>query len=154
RELRPMDWEKTAGDLNQLAKTIDDARRTLEREAAGRDRAKAGGPDRAARMRAANRALASVEGLRNTLRTWFAFYDGYDPAFSWWMQEPYKAADQALQAHTDVLRQRFGASAAGAGGDSGFGGRERGGRGGAGGGGPAGGGIGGRGGAGGGGGVG
>ncbi len=148
RELRPMDWGKTAGDLNQLAKTIDDARRALERDAAGRERAKSAGADRAARVRAANRALASVESLRNTLRTWFAFYDGYDPVFSWWMQEPYKAADQALQAHTDVLRQRFGASAAGAGGDAGFGGRGRGGRGGAGGGSPAGGGIGGRGGAG------
>jgi uncharacterized protein (DUF885 family) len=81
-------------------------------------------------VRAANRALASVEGLRNTLRTWFAFYDGYDPLFSWWMQEPYKVADQALQAHATSLRQRFGASAAGAGGDAGFGGRRRGGGGG------------------------
>ncbi len=116
RELKPMDWAKVAGDLNRLAKEIDESRRKLEREAPGRDRAQAQ-PDaaRAARVRAANRALASVEGLRNTLRTWFAFYDGYDPLFSWWMQEPYKVADQALQAHAASLRQRFGASAAGAG---------------------------------------
>ena len=60
-------------------------------------------------MRAANRALADVEGLRNTLRGWFGFYDGYDPLFTWWMHEPYKAADQALQAYADFLRQRFGA---------------------------------------------
>jgi uncharacterized protein (DUF885 family)/dienelactone hydrolase len=127
RELKPMDWAKVAGDLNHLAKQIDEARRKLERDAADKGPAKSADADRAKRVRAANRALASVEGLRGTLRTWFAFYDGYDPIFTWWMQEPYKSADQALQAHADVLRQRFGASAAGAGVDSGFGGRRRGG---------------------------
>jgi dipeptidyl aminopeptidase/acylaminoacyl peptidase/uncharacterized protein (DUF885 family) len=139
RELKPMDWAKVAGDLNRLAKDIDESRQKLEREASSRERGQNPGADRAARGRAANRALASVEGLRNTLRTWFAFYDGYDPMFSWWMQEPYKVADQALQAHAGSLRQRYGASAAGAGGDSGFGGRRRGGGGGPGGGGPGGG---------------
>lgn len=128
RELRPMDWAKAADDLNRLAKQVEESRKALEREPAARGRG-ANQPDanRAARVRAANRALASVEGLRNTLRAWFAFYDGYDPIFSWWMQEPYKSADQALQAHAGALRQRFGASAAGAGVDVGFGGRRRGG---------------------------
>ncbi len=141
RELKPMGWAKVASDLNQLAKQIDESRRGLERETPTRGRGP-GQPDanRAARVRAANRALASVEGLRNTLRAWFAFYDGYDPLFSWWMQEPYKAVDQALQSHAGSLRQRFGASAAGAGVDAGFGGRRRGGGGGPGGGGPGGGG--------------
>ena len=84
------------------------ARRALEQTAPGRDRA-------LAKVRSANRGLAAVEGLRNTLRTWFAFYDGYDPLFSWWMQEPYKAADQAVQDYAGALRQRYGASADGSG---------------------------------------
>ncbi len=130
RELKPMDWAKVAGDLNQLAKQIEEARKSLERDAGSKDRAKRDAGDRAARVRAANRALASTEGLRNTLRTWFAFYDGYDPIFTWWMQEPYRAVDRSLLAHADTLRQRFGASAAGAGVDAGFGGRRRGGGGG------------------------
>ncbi len=125
RALKPMEWSKVAGDLTRLAREIEAARRTLERTAPGRDPG-------LAKVRAANRALAAVEGLRNTLRTWFAFYDGYDPLFSWWMQEPYKATDQAIQAYAGSLRQRFGASATGS--DLGPGaGRRRGGGGGGGG---------------------
>ncbi|MHB1556296.1 MAG: DUF885 family protein [Isosphaeraceae bacterium] len=120
RVLKPMDWGTVAGDLNTLAKQIDEARKKLERDAKPGNRSKPQA-DRAARLRAANHALAAEESLRNTLRTWFAFYDGYDPVFSWWMQEPYKAVDQALQAHSNALRQRFGATTSGAGGDgSGF----------------------------------
>ncbi len=99
RALKPMEWSKVAGDLIRLTKEIGDARRTLERTGPGRDQSK-GKP--LAKSRAANRALSAVEGLRNTLRTWFAFYDGYDPLFTWWMQEPYKAADQSLQSYAGL----------------------------------------------------
>jgi dipeptidyl aminopeptidase/acylaminoacyl peptidase len=137
RDLKPMEWSKVAGDLIRLNKEIGDARRTVERNAPGRDQ---GQGNALGKNRAANRALAAVEGLRNTLRTWFAFYDGYDPLFTWWMQEPYKAADQSLQSYAGFLRQRFGASASGSGADLGPGaGRRRGGGGGGGGGAPGGG---------------
>jgi dipeptidyl aminopeptidase/acylaminoacyl peptidase/uncharacterized protein (DUF885 family) len=134
RALKPMAWSTVAGDLTRLAKDIDAACRTLERGAPGKERG-------LAKVRAANHALAAVEGLRNTLRTWFAFYDGYDPLFSWWMEEPYKAVDQSIQSYAGVLRQRYGASADGSGAAFGPGaGRRRGGGGFAGGGpGPAGG---------------
>ena len=29
-------------------------------------------------------------------RTWYSFYDGYDPLFTWWMQDPYKGVDEGL----------------------------------------------------------
>ncbi|MGP0069994.1 MAG: DUF885 family protein [Isosphaeraceae bacterium] len=133
RALKSMEWSKVADGLIKLTKEIADARHSLERNAPGRDQAKG---NALAKNRAANRALAAVESLRNTLRTWFAFYDGYDPLFTWWMQEPYKAADQSLQSYAGVLRQRFGASASGSGADLGPGaGRRRGAGGGGGGGG-------------------
>jgi dipeptidyl aminopeptidase/acylaminoacyl peptidase/uncharacterized protein (DUF885 family) len=122
RELKPMEWSKVAGDLIRLTKEIADVRRALERNAPGRDQAKGSA---LAKNRASNRALSAVEGLRNTLRTWFAFYDGYDPLFTWWMQEPYKEADQSLQSYSAFLRQRFGASASGSGADLGPGGGRR-----------------------------
>ncbi len=128
RALKSMEWSKVAGDLIRLTKEIADARKALERNRAGKDQDKA---TALAKTRASNRALAAVEGLRNALRTWFAFYDGYDPLFTWWMQEPYKTADQSLQAYAGFLRQRFGASASGSGADLGPGaGRRRGGGGG------------------------
>lgn len=121
RELKPMEWSKVAAELTRLTKEIGEARRVIERDTPGKDRS-------SAKVRTANRALASVEGLRNTLRGWFAFYDGYDPLFTWWMQEPYKSTDQALQAHAGFLHQRFGATIAGSAEDAGSGpGRRRGG---------------------------
>ena len=87
---------------------------------------------RAARTRpkriVVNRALATTEGLRATLRGWFGFYDGYDPLFTWWVQEPYKAADQAIDAYAGLLRQQFGAVAQAAGEGFGPGGGRRRGR--------------------------
>jgi len=126
RELRPTDWSKVAGTLNSMAKTIDEARRSAEREGRGRAGVK---------RLVANRALADVESLRAGLREWFGFYDGYDPLFTWWVQEPYKAADEALQNYAAFLRQRYSAVTTGTGDDSGPGGFRRRGGGGAGGGG-------------------
>src|SRR5262249_45136065 len=55
RELRPMDWSQVADNVNRMAKSIDEARRSLERE--GRNRS-------AVKRLVANRALADVESLR------------------------------------------------------------------------------------------
>ena len=120
REVKSMEWSKVAGSLDGLTKEITEARRKLERDTAAKDKVK---------REAANRALASVDDLRNTLRGWYAFYDGYDPLFTWWVQEPYKGVDQGLQGYADFLRQRFSAVTTGLG--EGFGpGRRRGGGGG------------------------
>ncbi len=118
RKLQPMDWSKVSGDLTRLTKQIGDARKTLEREPRGTDKVK---------KAVVNRALATTEGLRATLRGWYGFYDGYDPLFTWWVEQPYKAADAAIDAHAAFLRQRYGASANASGDDAGPGaGRRRG----------------------------
>ncbi len=121
RELRRMDWGKTAGRLHDLSRKIEAARSALNSAPNDKD---ATVKDRAARLRSANRALAEVESLRETLQTWFGFYDGYDPVFSWWMQEPYRAVDRAIELYATSLRDRFGASTAGVGRE--IGGRRRG----------------------------
>jgi uncharacterized protein (DUF885 family) len=36
--------------------------------------------------------------LVDVLSTWFHYYDGYDPAFCWWVRKPYEAASEALTA--------------------------------------------------------
>ncbi len=97
RQLEKMDWSKVAATLHGLAKQIGDARRAIESS------------DSAARPKRtlASRAAAQVDGLRSTLRAWHGFYSGYDPLFNWWNDEPYKAAEAALQSYGDFLRQRF-----------------------------------------------
>ena len=41
-----------------------------------------------------------------TLRNWFGFYNGYDPMFTWWVGEPYKSVDQALDKYAVFLREK------------------------------------------------
>jgi uncharacterized protein (DUF885 family) len=45
----------------------------------------------------ANRAARTIAGLRTTFQRWYAFYNGYDPLFTWWNESPYKAVDDALK---------------------------------------------------------
>jgi dipeptidyl aminopeptidase/acylaminoacyl peptidase/uncharacterized protein (DUF885 family) len=110
RELQAMNWSKVAGDLTNLTKQIGEARRALDRDTRGKDRSK---------RVVVNRALATTEALRATLRGWFGFYDGYDPLFTWWVEEPYKAVDQAIDGYAGILRQRYGAVVSASGDDSG-----------------------------------
>ena len=70
REVKTMEWSKVASSLDGLTKEISEARRALERDSGSKDKVK---------REAANRALASVDDLRDTLRSWYGFYDGYDP---------------------------------------------------------------------------
>lgn len=64
-------------------------------------------PDRiVAKKTVANRAAGTVDDLRRTLREWHGFYNGYDPTFTWWLEEPWKAADKALNDYASFLRQR------------------------------------------------
>lgn len=55
-----------------------------------------------------NPASAEVEALRAALRRWFTFYNGYDPLFTWWCAEPYKAADAELARYGEALKEKDG----------------------------------------------
>ncbi len=50
-------------------------------------------------------AAQRAEEIRESLREWFGFYDAYDPLFTWWCAEPFKALDKALDDYTKLLRE-------------------------------------------------
>jgi uncharacterized protein (DUF885 family) len=54
----------------------------------------------------ANRAAAAIVALRNSFKSWYTFYNGYDPMFTWWVAEPYKEADKALEDYRVFLREQ------------------------------------------------
>lgn len=83
RRLDPIDAAKAAVLLNELAKTIAETQKTAET---------APKPKRTV----ANRAARTLGEMRNVLRRWYGYYNGYDPMFTWWCESPYKAADDAL----------------------------------------------------------
>ncbi len=49
------------------------------------------------------RAQAELAQLRDALKEWHTFYDGYDPNYSWWARKTYADADAALQAYGEAI---------------------------------------------------
>ncbi|HET9801654.1 MAG TPA: DUF885 family protein [Candidatus Acidoferrum sp.] len=63
-------------------------------------------PLRASRT-VSRRAAATIAKLRQTLKSWFTSYNGYDPDFTWWVAEPYKEADQALEKYGQLVSEKL-----------------------------------------------
>lgn len=53
------------------------------------------------------RAADRVKDLRGILKQWFAFYNDYDPLFTWWLAQPYKEADKLLDDYSVFLRDKL-----------------------------------------------
>ncbi|KAK8097563.1 X-Pro dipeptidyl-peptidase [Apiospora kogelbergensis] len=53
------------------------------------------------------RAAKTIERIRGDLGEMFAFYQGYDPLFDWWVREPYGQLDAALAALPGFVRERL-----------------------------------------------
>lgn len=94
RKLEPVDQRQAAETLDALASEIVDATASLEEAESERDRV------------LARRAAIQLDRLAWSLRSWFNFYDGYDPLFSWWCREPYDACSAALRKHSETLREK------------------------------------------------
>ena len=107
RRMETIDSAKAAATLTDLRKQVDDTRRAVELGLRP-DRGDSGAPTAALKVKktVANRAVGAVNGLRNTLRNWYTFYNGYDPVFTWWNEEPYKALDQSLTTYASFLSER------------------------------------------------
>ncbi len=91
RKIETMNARETAAKVTRLAAEVERTRK-----------------DSAALIKnkkiAAARASRTLASLRAMLAKWYGFYDGYDPMFSWWVAQPYKALDKALEDYEKVLR--------------------------------------------------
>jgi hypothetical protein len=87
------DAQKLAFEMNILAKDIDKATKQLEKEPA-------------IDIFLTRRAQSVVAGLQTALRSVNDFYTGYDPMYTWWMQEPYKKLDATLSAYARAWQQK------------------------------------------------
>jgi uncharacterized protein (DUF885 family) len=104
-ERQRMEWvapEKAADLLNALETQIDQTREKVEAALTTED----GAADGAWKPTVANRAAEAVKQLQKTLKHWSAFYQGYDPLFTWWVEEPYRGVEQALTRYADFLREK------------------------------------------------
>jgi hypothetical protein len=94
RRMETVDPQKCAAALAKLSADIAAARSSLPSSKAG--------------AAVLNRAAIRLSQLRTSLHTWFNFYDLYDPKFAWWADSEYKKADEALDAHAQLLHTTSG----------------------------------------------
>ncbi|MGO4213223.1 DUF885 family protein, partial [Terriglobus sp. YAF25] len=98
RMVRP-DAEKTAATLMAMVRAIENAKHAL-------DPAKSEGKPKFDAV-VANRAVAATEQLKKVLHNWYGQYSGYDPGFTWWVEQPYRDADKALEEYEAFLREKL-----------------------------------------------
>lgn len=112
RRMEPIDSAKAAALLTSLRKQVDEKRREVEMslrpESRSATSSSSDGATEPLRVKktVANRAVNTLNNVRGTLRNWYTFYNGYDPVFSWWNEEPYRALDQAITGYASFLTER------------------------------------------------
>ncbi len=100
RNLETIDPRAAARTLADAAKLVDSLRALFD--SAGRARSTAPQVTKTV----ANRAADDVDDVRSVVSTWFRYYDGYDPVFSWWVRDPCQKLDEALTRYARTLRER------------------------------------------------
>jgi hypothetical protein len=111
RRMEPINSQKAAALLTELKKQLDEKRKAVEAGLRSGNRAGEAETARAdaakVKKSVANRAVLGVGALRNNLRNWYGFYSGYNPMFTWWVEEPYKSLDQAIGSYGAFLNERI-----------------------------------------------
>lgn len=85
-----MDGQDIAGQLNNILKALNNAE-TSFRSVQSLD------------MPLAREGRAAVLGLRSRLKSFYDFYYGYDPNFTWWVPKPYRNLDSALNSYAALV---------------------------------------------------
>jgi hypothetical protein len=102
RDRHDVDPRGSAQTMAELAREVASHARELQAEARG---AAGTGSVLEVSPVVGHRAAGMVESLRNTIQSWYSFYSGYDPEFTWWARAPYEALDGELQAYAAGIRE-------------------------------------------------
>jgi len=97
RALEPIDSEAIARSLTDLARAIE----------VHHDRVKDEDAEGAFPPTIAKRGADRVASLARSLRSWYRFYNGYDPLFTWWVEKPYEAVREKLEAYEETIRKKL-----------------------------------------------
>jgi len=83
-----------ATKLNDILKAVREATKKMDKE-----------PNLTRAL--ATRAAGIVKGHQDALESFFEFYNGYDPEFTWWITKPYLQLDSALITYGKLLRSKI-----------------------------------------------
>ena len=95
----PLDASAAASALEQIYKQMEDLSKRINEPAKG--------AEIKVEKTAAFRAARTVDRLRDTLKAWFEFYNGYDPLFTWWVTEPYQKTAAAMEKYAVLIREKL-----------------------------------------------
>jgi hypothetical protein len=105
RLMQRPDAEKDAAALSEMVKEIKATRDHLDPKPRGANSSETNQHPKINPV-VANRAVRATNELASNLRDWFNQYNGYDPDFTWWIDQPYKDADKALKEYSDFLKEK------------------------------------------------
>lgn len=88
-----VDGEKIAGQLHQATLDLQQARAVLKEMDSL--------PEEESLY-----LVHTIGDLRSRLQSAFHFYQGYDPLFTWWVPEPFKALDKALEDYASLAAEK------------------------------------------------
>ena len=117
RRMEKIDPQKAALSLVSLSKKIADVSKAVvaglqssDSTRASAQKAQNGNGDFAplkVNKVVAHRSAELINDLKADLKSWYDFYSGYDPLFTWWARDPYKKADSLMTAYHKTLRERI-----------------------------------------------
>lgn len=107
RLMEPVDPQGAAATLDGIIRQVKVAREGLQAGLKADSNAKAGSaaPIRVSAV-VASRSVAAIGRLRESLEDWYAFYNGYDPAFGWWVRASHERLSKDLDAYVAFIRQK------------------------------------------------
>jgi len=99
QRVEPLDPSAASASLEQISKQMEDLSKRINEPAKG--------SELNVPKTVAFRAARAVDRLRDTLKAWFEFYDGYDPLFNWWVTEPYRKTSAAMEKYAILIREKL-----------------------------------------------
>ncbi|MBI5707980.1 MAG: DUF885 family protein [Armatimonadetes bacterium] len=97
QRMEKLDPAKAAARLNAMRRALEGAQKEIETKH----------QKSPYKRTTANRAADLALSFKQTLAGWYRFYNGYLPEFDWWVDEPYKAFDTALQSYSNFLKEKI-----------------------------------------------
>src|SRR5471032_2485550 len=105
REMKVVNGQQAARVLATLAKQVDSLRLLIEQPSRGGADIPSAAP-RPPRA-VANRAADEIDRIRNVVNQWYNYYQGYDPMFTWWVENPIAKVNESLTSYTRTIRNRI-----------------------------------------------
>jgi len=95
RRAKQPDSQALAASWNAVAKAVEAQHKTLA------------SASKYTSWQQADLAAQAVESLAKVTKEAYDFYFDYDPAFTWWMPEPWKKLDASMKAYAKALREHY-----------------------------------------------